>query len=241
MRAPLALALAALSACATTPAAPRLAPAELRVLFVGNSLTYTNDLPGRVARLASLAGVSFSHASVARPDYSLEDHVAAGLLEVIATTRPDVVVMQQGPSSLPASRAELVAWSRRVAAAVRAAGGEPVLLMVWPPASRRFAFDDVRGAYAAAAAAVGGEMVPAGEAWRAAWELDPTLELYGPDGFHPAELGTLAAALATWTVLASPPPRAVDCPPAAAVAAEPAALATLCAAVAAALAGAAAP
>lgn len=33
-------------------------PAPLRVLFVGNSLTYTNDLPRMVSRLASLDGRS---------------------------------------------------------------------------------------------------------------------------------------------------------------------------------------
>mgnify|MGYP000181489002 CR=1 FL=1 len=31
--------------CASTPTAPRFADGTTRVLFLGNSLTYTNDLP----------------------------------------------------------------------------------------------------------------------------------------------------------------------------------------------------
>ena len=48
---------------------------------------------------------------------------------------------------------------------------------------------------ASAAEAVNGLFLPAGEGWRAAWAADPQLMLYGPDGYHPSELGTYEAAL----------------------------------------------
>jgi hypothetical protein len=38
-------------------------------------------------------------------------------------------------------------------------------------------------------------LYPAGEAWRAVWRRDATVELYGPDGFHPSTLGSYVAAL----------------------------------------------
>ena len=47
-------------------------------------------------------------------------------------------------------------------------------------------------------AAVGGLFFPAGEAWRTAWASDPQLPLYGPDGYHPSELGTYLAALVVY-------------------------------------------
>ena len=40
--------------------------------------------------------------------------------------------------------------------------------------------------------------MPAGEAWRAALEEDPSLELYGSDGYHPAPLGTYLTALVVY-------------------------------------------
>ena len=70
--------------------------------------------------------------------------------------------------------------------------------MVWPEASRFGVFDDVRDSYRGAAADVDGPFLPAGEAWRAAWAADPQLMLYGPDGYHPSELGTYVAALVVY-------------------------------------------
>ena len=42
---------------------------------------------------------------------------------------------------------------------------------------------------------MGGVAVPVGLAWKLALEADPTLPLYGPDGYHPAPGGSLLAAL----------------------------------------------
>jgi hypothetical protein len=50
-------------------------------------------------------------------------------------------------------------------------------------------------AYAAATSVENGMVLPAGSAWIEAWRVDPTLSLYGPDGFHPSPLGTYLAAL----------------------------------------------
>ncbi|MCL4866076.1 MAG: hypothetical protein KJZ47_09305, partial [Gemmatimonadales bacterium] len=38
-------------------------------------------------------------------------------------------------------------------------------------------------------------LIPAGEAWQAAWRIDATLPLYDVDGFHPSAQGTYLAAL----------------------------------------------
>lgn len=116
------------------------------------------------------------------------------------------MILQQGPSSLPESREHLVFWSGRLAEAIRAAGGRPALLMVWPPSPHPEAFDDVRDSYAAAAKAVDGLFIPAGETWREVWKRDPALALYGPDGFHPSQLGSLAAALTAMRSCSSPIP-----------------------------------
>jgi len=189
------LALLALSAALS--ATPDSAPAfTLRVLFVGNSLTYSNDLPATVERVAVAAGGRIVTGAVTAPGAALEDHWRAGTaLQAIRAGGWDVVVLQQGPSSLPDNRRTLRQWTRRFARPIRAAGARPALLMVWPSVSRGSAFDGVRAAYAAAAEAVDGILLPAGEAWRTARERSPELALYGPDGFHPSRLGTLLAAL----------------------------------------------
>jgi hypothetical protein len=67
--------------------------------------------------------------------------------------------------------------------------------MVWPPRSRRQFFPDVAESYRRAAQDVRGVVLPAGEAWAAAWARDASLPLYGPDGFHPTLSGSYLSAL----------------------------------------------
>lgn len=169
----------------------------LYALFVGNSLTYVNDLPRMLVRMADADGFRrLETLDVSRGNYALEDHWGdADSRSALAEGGWDVVIMQQGPSSLPENRENLVTWSRTWADAVRAQGGAPALYMVWPDRTRLDFFDDVSLSYRTAAAAADAELFPAGDAWRAAWNEKPSLALYGPDDFHPSVMGTYLAAL----------------------------------------------
>ena len=200
--------LAALGVCGFGPVGPdpgdddfRPGEAEVRVLFLGNSLTYSNDLPAMVRTIAEAAGHTLTYASVARPNFSLEDHWNSTGREAVRVAEADVVVMQQGPSSLPESQEYLRTWTERFAPLIREAGGEPALYMVWPDDTRLFAFDDVRDSYQGAAEAVQGLFIPAGESWRRLWDADPDAPLYSADGFHPSRLGSEIAALTIFRML----------------------------------------
>lgn len=181
---------------AADPVAPLPAGGH-HVLFVGNSLTYANDLPRTLSDLAAAGGDTIRTAAVALPNLALVDHAAgqSDAVPAIGRARWEWVVMQQGPSSRGVNRDTLVIGARALAAAIRAAGARPALYMVWPARANAADFDGVRDAYRAAACAVDGMFLPAGEAWRTAWRADATLPLYGPDDFHPAPLGTWLAAL----------------------------------------------
>lgn len=172
-------------------------PSPARVLFIGNSLTYFNDLPTLMTRLADQVGDStLETAMVARPDYSLSDHWNEGTaLAELRTKRWDYVVMQQGPSSLPENAALLREWAERFDPVVRKAGAQPVLYMVWPSLSRASDLERVRDSYRAAAAEVDGIFAPAGDAFGLAREADPRAPVYGPDGFHPSLEGSYVAAV----------------------------------------------
>jgi hypothetical protein len=188
------------------------------VLFVGNSLTYTNDLPRTLADLAALGGDTVRTAMVALPNLALIDHANGGsdALAAIARGRWEYVVLQQGPTWPGVHLDTLILAARRLDAPIRAAGARPALYMVWPSARDLPHFDGVRESYLRAARAVEGDFFPAGEAWRAAWRADPALPLHGADGFHPSPLGTLLAALVMYERITGRDARAL--PPRAAVA-----------------------
>jgi hypothetical protein len=104
-------------------------------------------------------------------------------------------VLQQGPTSQAIGRDTLILASRLLDPDIRKAGGRTAELMVWPARENLNTFDGVLQSCIEAAAAVAGLCLPAGEAWRSAWSVDPSLPFYGPDGFHPSPLGTYLAAL----------------------------------------------
>ena len=173
------------------------APGALRVLFIGNSLTYHNNLPRTIAGLSASAGFTPCYCiAVAYPDFALLDHWLQGdAADVLEEQEFDFVVMQQGSSALPLSRDILVQYATLFAGLIRQNGATPVMYSVWPSDSRMFDFLAVGDSYRAAAEAINGIMAPAGGAWLAAWEQDATLPLYDQDGLHPSRMGTYLAAL----------------------------------------------
>jgi hypothetical protein len=189
--------------------AQRPAPGKpLRVLFIGNSLTAANALPLIVQALAAAAGENLYQEAITMGGTGLDDHWNDGeARHAIARGGWHVVVLQQGPSSLPESRVHLRHWTRQFADVIHQAGARPALYMVWPASDRLAYFDDVRDSYSLAAADVGGIFLPAGEAWRAAWRRDPKTPLYDFDDFHPSSAGSYLAALSIYGVLYNRPPQ----------------------------------
>ena len=174
----------------------------MRVLFLGSSFTYNNDMPLLVQAFAHEAGQSLEVVTVAKGGFSFEDHCKRGA--ALSTLRKgpwSYVVLQQGASTLPASRRNMLEWVRKLAAPIRQAGARPALYMVWPSEDRRAYFDDARTSYTLAAEAVDGMLIPAGEAWRAAWRRDPNVQLYRRDREHPSPTGSFLVALSIFGML----------------------------------------
>ena len=198
-------AAAVVTSCSSPSVAPsqttnppnRTDPIDGRVLFIGNSLTEANGLPTLLETLSRQGGgTPISTASVVVGGFSLEDHWNQGTARRrIAEGGWSIVVLQQGPSSLPESQVALREWTTRFDSVIRAVGARTALYMVWPESSRRDVFDAVSRSYAQAAEGVNGMLFPVGEAWRGAWRRDPEVPLYGPDEFHPTPTATYRAAL----------------------------------------------
>ena len=90
-----------------------------------------------VCELARAAGRSAVCESVAKPDYSLEDHWNERDARQAIARGWDVVVLQQGPSALTESRVLLVDYAKRFDAEIRKTGARTALYMVWPSRTRR--------------------------------------------------------------------------------------------------------
>jgi hypothetical protein len=179
----------------------------LRVIFVGNSLTMWHDMPGMVRAMSEAAGGGrrLEVRSVAWNGMSLRDH-REGSGTQLALTREgprDVVFLQESALVSEAGRAYLREHVRLFQGKT---SGTVALMMPWPPRPAPEYFDDVHRAFRQVAAETGAAFVPAGEVWREAMRRDPALDLYDPDGGHPNETGTYAAALAVYQGLTGESP-----------------------------------
>jgi hypothetical protein len=194
----------AVGVCAApTATAHRAGSGALRVLFIGNSLTAANDLPGTVESLSRARGdLTLEATAITASNFSLEDHWNQGSARAtVAKGNWSFVVLQQGPSALPESRVLLREYARRFAGEARKTGARTALYMVWPSKARARDFDAVSESYGLAARDVDGVLIPAGDAWREVWRRDPETTLYGSDDFHPSALGSYVAALTIWRAL----------------------------------------
>jgi hypothetical protein len=175
---------------------------RIRVLFLGNSLTEANDLPGIVQAFARARRQDIHVEAVTMGGANLEDlwHDGAALA-AISRGQWNVVVLQQGPSSTPENREHLRQWTRAFDAEIRAVGARTALYMVWPTPDRLAFFDDVRESYRLAAEDVEGVFFPAGEAIREAQRRGVGVPLYTADQFHPSAAGSYAAGLSIYGML----------------------------------------
>src|SRR5262245_12715236 len=80
--------------------------ASAKVLFIGNSFTARNDLPGLIADLAAARGRSLQHRLISAGGASLRRHWNAGeALKAIQDSGYDFVVLQE-QSTLPVKNAK---------------------------------------------------------------------------------------------------------------------------------------
>ena len=185
-----------LACSSTSPAGPAAVGEGTRILFIGNSLTYVNDVPGILQALAdSTGGQRLAVASLALPNYALIDHWADGVAQrEIAKGGWAWVVMQQGWTPSGIYRDTLRLATRNFAAVIAKVGAKAALYQTWPPVDRPNDFAGSIESYELAAADIGGVVFPVARAWLAAWERDASIPLYA-DGLHASVAGSYLAAL----------------------------------------------
>lgn len=195
-------ALVLLSCDGDDPARPDPPLSPIRLLFLGNSLTGFNALPALVDSLAAASHLPITSQAIVAGGSALVDHWNVPTTrQAVEAGGHEVVILQQGPSSLPENRELLREGTRLWNPVIRAAGGRPGLYAVWPDRSRLAFFPDVSLSYRLAAEDVDGLFFPVGDTWLETWALDPAAPLYGPDDFHPSVSGSYAAAVVIVSVL----------------------------------------
>lgn len=173
-------------------------PAEagkINILFVGNSLTYSNSLPELVEQVALSMRKEVVAGMVALPNYALEDHWFDGeVQQLITSSNYQYVVVQQGPSSQADGRAMLLEYGKRLKDLCDQHQTKLAFFMVWPAKVNYHTFPGVIANYTEAAQQTNSILCPVGEIWKAKMDATSDFKYYSSDGFHPSVKGSQSAA-----------------------------------------------
>lgn len=202
-----------------------------QVLFIGNSYTYSNDLPGTLHNLALSSGDTILYDSYAPGGYTFQSHSAdANALAKINSKAWDFVILQE-QSQLPSfpdnqlvtdvfpyahkldsiihknnkcSRTVFfMTWGRKYGDASNCAS--------WPPVCSFEGMNDrLRYAYLKMADTNRAVAAPVGVAWRMSRSQDSTINLWSADNSHPSVAGTYLSACVFYATLWHKDPRALS-------------------------------
>jgi hypothetical protein len=193
----------------------------LRVLFVGNSFTFYNDMPHMVHELAAGdpgAPPVFS-VSRTRGSWTLEGATDdKGIDSLLDDVDWDFVVLQERSWMLSFDEESWLEttypYADELRRRIESAGSQGVVFETW---GYRNGFDE-RDTYewmqgrlldgaAQLADRLGMEMAPVGNAWYAAHAERPNLDLWDGDGRHPNRAGSYLAACVFYAQLTGRDPR----------------------------------
>jgi len=174
----------------------------LRVLFIGNSYTFYNNLPGMVQQLAASGARPIEAHTVAYGGATLEVHWTRG--EGPGRIRNedwDYVVLQE-QSTRPITNPEpFFRYARLFDEAIRRQGAKTVFYMTWARQREPDNQAALTSAYDSIGRELGAMVVPVGEAWRTARTEAGDLGLFDADGSHPNPTGSYLAACVFYATL----------------------------------------
>ena len=187
----------------------------ITMLFIGNSFTQRNDLPGLLAKLAASRNLSVKHELISVGGASLRTHWNAGrAARAIATGGYDYVVLQE-QSTLPVKNASRMAENVRLFdAAIKQAGAKTVLYMTWARQRSPEVQQVISNAYTTIGEELGAIVVPVGLAWQTFLASHNKPLLHDRDQSHPTLAGSYLAACVFLGALLKENPIGVDAGPA---------------------------
>jgi hypothetical protein len=176
---------------------------EISVLFIGNSLTYYNELPKMVAALATADKQRPPHFERETPGgCTFEKHWKDGkALAKIQSRKWDYVVLQghsQGPLKM---RASMFEHAKKFDAEIKKQGAKTLLYMTWALQNKPEDQPAISKAYLNLSAELKCQVAPVGNAFATAQKADKNPALHIADKKHPTAAGTYLAACVIYATI----------------------------------------
>lgn len=171
----------------------------LRVLFIGNSYTYFNNLAQTVSALSDSTNLVIRAEHSTYPGARLADHYFGinGLktIEKIRSGKYKAVVLQSFSMQPVQAPDSLIKYTTLLADIAKKAGAKVYLYETWAREKVPQYQLEISKAYAEAGKKTESTVVPVGSVWKLARETYPSIKLFREDGSHPSPLGTYLTAM----------------------------------------------
>lgn len=183
-----------------------------KILFIGNSYTYYNQLWDRVAECAAAAGEEVTVAEITCGGYHLrqmcdpQNEYGAKVKKALEKPYFDTVVLQENSLGTLRDREGFAQSVSHLAEMARAVGAQPILYQTWARKEGNAKLTElgmtveemtraIASVYREVGKALDIPVSPVGTAFYRVISAHPEIELYDPDGSHPSPLGTSLASL----------------------------------------------
>lgn len=188
---------------------------SIKILFIGNSFTQRNNLPGLLAELALARDLKLEHELISAGGASLRAHWNAGLAaKAIGGGGFDYVVLQE-QSTLPVKNAGRMAENILLFdTAIKQARAKTVLYMTWARQHSPETQQAITDAYNCIGQELGALVVPVGVVWQSFLAKHKEPLLYDRDQSHPTLAGSYLAACAFMVALLKANPVGIESGPA---------------------------
>jgi hypothetical protein len=177
-------------------------PHSINMLFIGNSFTQRNNMPGLLAEMAAARDLHVKYELISAGGASLRNHWNAGrAAKAVETGGYDYVVLQE-QSTLPVKNAKRMAENVRLFdESIKRAGAKTVLYMTWARQHTPEAQQAITDAYNTIGDELRAIVVPVGLAWQSFLAKHDKPVLYDRDQSHPTLAGSYLAACVFLAVL----------------------------------------
>jgi hypothetical protein len=175
---------------------------SMRVLFIGNSYTYFNDLPWLTQQLAESAKETriLETEMVVAGGATLKSHWKQGqALRLLKAKHWDYVVLQE-QSTLPITNPqEMYKYASLFDAEIKRVNSQTVFYLTWAKQNQPETQQILTNSYMNIAKELKAKVAPVGIVWQKIPQKNLKLNLYSSDQSHPSPIGSYVAACVFYT------------------------------------------
>ncbi|MEP3836704.1 MAG: SGNH/GDSL hydrolase family protein [Algibacter sp.] len=166
-----------------------------KILFIGNDVISTNDLPALVKQKAKYSGYTVETKTISKSNYNYADHWnKSDVQNLIRSKLYDIVIIQQNPTNRLNSYKKLVEYSEKYSALCKENNVVLAFFMVWPSLEHYITIDTEILNYQLIAETNNDVLCPIGEVWKTYFDKTNRYDYYDSDNFLPSKKGSDVAA-----------------------------------------------